>query len=73
MISDKDVASGSESDDRDRANRHLEAFLDDFELLKLQVRLSADLKSLPVRQQAHLAELTDEKEQRNSPAALAIG
>ena len=38
---------------------HLEGFLDEFELLKLEIRLSADLKILPLRKQAHLAELTD--------------
>ena len=38
---------------------HLEGFLDDFELLKLEIRLSADLKLLSLRKQAHLAELTD--------------
>ena len=38
---------------------HLESFLDDFELLKLEIRLSADLKILSLRKQAHLAELTD--------------
>ena len=38
---------------------HLEGFLDDFELLKLEIRLSADLKILSLKKQAHLAELTD--------------
>ncbi len=31
----------------------------DFELLKLEIRLSADLKILSLKKQAHLAELTD--------------
>ena len=43
---------------RDKVD-HLEAFLDDFELLKLEIRLSADLKILSLKKQAHLAELTD--------------
>ncbi len=38
---------------------YLEGFLDDFELLKLEIRLSADLKILSLRKQAHFAELTD--------------
>lgn len=38
---------------------HLEAFLDGFELLKLEIRLSADMKLLSVRKQAGLAEMTD--------------
>jgi len=38
---------------------YLEGFLDDFELLKLEIRLSADLKILSLRKQAHLAEMTD--------------
>ncbi len=38
---------------------HLEGFLDDFELLKLKIRLSADLKILSLKKQAQLAELTD--------------
>ena len=43
---------------RDKVD-HLEAFLDDFELLKLEIRLAADLKILSLKKQAHLAELTD--------------
>lgn len=43
---------------RDKVD-HLESFLDDFELLKLEVRLAADLKLMSVRKQAGLAELTD--------------
>ena len=37
----------------------LDEFLDDFELLKLEVRLSADLKLLSLKKQAELARLTD--------------
>ena len=42
-------------------DRHavLDGFLDDFELLKLEVRLSADLKLLSLKKQAELARLTD--------------
>jgi hypothetical protein len=36
---------------------HLEAFLDEFELLKLQIRLCADLRILPLKKQAILNEL----------------
>ena len=36
---------------------HLETFLDEFELLKLQLRLCADLKILPLKKQAVLNEL----------------
>lgn len=48
-----------------RANRasnkrkHLEAFLDDFEVLKLEVRLCADLKILSVKKQANLVRLME--------------
>ena len=38
---------------------YLEAFLDDFEVLKLEVRLCVDLKILPIRKQAELAALMD--------------
>jgi hypothetical protein len=38
---------------------HLEAFLDDFEILKLEVRLCVDLKILPMKKQAELAALID--------------
>jgi len=37
----------------------LDEFLDNFELLKLEVRLSADLKLLSLKKQAELARLTD--------------
>jgi len=33
----------------------LEAFLDDFELLKLEIRLCADMKILPIKKQTALA------------------
>ena len=36
---------------------HLEAFLDDFELLKLEIRLCVDLKLMPIKQQADFAGL----------------
>ena len=35
----------------------LETFLDDFELLKLEIRLCVDLKIITIRQQAQLSEL----------------
>jgi hypothetical protein len=38
---------------------HLETFLDDFEILKLEVRLCVDLKILPMKKQAELAALMD--------------
>ena len=34
---------------------YLEAFLDDFELLKLEIRLCSDMKILPIKKQAALA------------------
>ena len=37
----------------------LDAFLDDFELLKLEVRLCADLKLFSLKQHAELIELMD--------------
>ena len=36
---------------------HLEQFLDDFELLKLEVRLCSDMKLIAIKKQAELAEL----------------
>ena len=36
---------------------YLEAFLDDFEVLKLEVRLCVDLKILPIKKQDELNEL----------------
>lgn len=38
---------------------HLEAFLDDFELLKLEVRLCVDLKAMPIKAQAALSEFME--------------
>lgn len=38
---------------------HLEAFLDDFELLKLEIRLSGDLKLLPTKKHSQLIVLMD--------------
>jgi hypothetical protein len=38
---------------------YLEAFLDDFEILKLEVRLCVDLRILPMKKQAELAALMD--------------
>ena len=49
----------------DRANKsaqkreHLETFLDEFELLKLEIRLCVDLKVLPFKKQAELTVLMD--------------
>jgi hypothetical protein len=38
---------------------HLEAFLDQFELLKLEIRLCADMKILSLKKQAELSLLMD--------------
>jgi len=38
---------------------YLESFLDDFEVLKLEVRLSVDLKILSMKKQAELSRLMD--------------
>ena len=38
---------------------HLEKFMDDFELLKLEIRLSVDMKVLPIKKQAELSLLMD--------------
>jgi hypothetical protein len=38
---------------------YLEEFLDDFELVKLELRLCADLKLLPIRKHAELSALMD--------------
>ncbi len=38
---------------------HLEAFLDDFELLKLEIRLCTDMKILSIKKQAALSVLMD--------------
>ena len=37
----------------------LERFLDEFELVKLQIRLCVDLKIMPIRSQASLSEIAD--------------
>ena len=48
-----------------RANRAvekhqpLEEFLDDFELLKIEIRMCGDLRLLPIKKVAELALLTD--------------
>ncbi len=48
-----------------RANRssakqaHLEDFLSDFELLKVEMRLCVDLKLLPIKKMAQMSKLTD--------------
>ena len=38
---------------------HLEAFLDDFELLKLEIRLCRDMKILSIKKQAQLSLLME--------------
>ncbi len=38
---------------------YFEAFLDDFELVKLELRLSADMKLLPLKKHAELSVLMD--------------
>ena len=38
---------------------YLEVFLDDFEILKLEVRLCVDLKILPMKKQAEITGLMD--------------
>ena len=38
---------------------HLETFLDEFELLKLEIRLCADMKVLSFKKQAELSVLMD--------------
>jgi len=38
---------------------HLEQFLDDFEILKLETRLCVDLKILPIKKQAQLSQLME--------------
>ena len=48
-----------------RANKHknriehLEVFLDELELLKLEIRLCVDMKLLPIKKQASLSELLE--------------
>jgi hypothetical protein len=38
---------------------HLERFMDEFELLQLEIRLCVDLKILPIKKQANLSVLMD--------------
>ena len=38
---------------------HLEAFMDDFELLKLEIRSCVDMKILPIKKQTELSLLMD--------------
>lgn len=38
---------------------HLEKFIDDFELLKLEIRLAVDMKIMPIRKQAELSLLLE--------------
>ncbi len=45
----------------DHKKEHLETFVDDFELLKLEIRLCADMKILPIKKQAELSLLMDDK------------
>ena len=48
-----------------KANRHvdkqpyLEAFLNDFELLRLELRLCVDLKLMPIRKMAQMSQIMD--------------
>lgn len=43
----------------DSKKEHLETFLDDFELLKLEIRLCVDMKILSIKKQAELSFLMD--------------
>ena len=38
---------------------HLEAFMDDFELLKIEIRLCVDMKILTIKKQAEISLLMD--------------
>jgi len=38
---------------------HLDAFLDELELIKLEIRLCVDMKLLPIKKQAELSELLE--------------
>ena len=38
---------------------HLEQFLDDFEIIKLELRLSVDMRLLSIRQQSSISELLE--------------
>ena len=44
--------------DRDKTE-HLEQFLDNFEILKLELRLCADLNILPLKKQSRLAQVME--------------
>ncbi|MCL2040755.1 MAG: four helix bundle protein [Bacteroidales bacterium] len=43
----------------EKKREHLEQFLDDFELLKLEIRLCVDLRILSIRKQAELSHLIE--------------
>ena len=42
-----------------KKREHLEKFLDDFEILKLEIRLAGDMKILTVKKQATLVSLME--------------
>jgi len=44
----------------EKKEKHLEAFLDDFELLKLEIRLAAEMKVFSLKKQATLNSLMEE-------------
>ena len=50
---------------------YLEAFLDDFELLKLEVRLCADMKIITIKKQAEISLLMDVLENKLQAGAIA--
>jgi len=39
----------------EQKKEHLDAFMDDFELIKLEIRLCTDMKVLPIKKQAELS------------------
>lgn len=43
----------------DNRTAHLEVFLDELELLKLEIRLCVDMKLMPIRKQAVISELLE--------------
>jgi len=43
----------------EQKKEHLDAFMDDFELIKLEIRLCTDMKVLPIKKQAELSLLMD--------------
>lgn len=45
---------------------HLERFMDEFELLQLEIRLCVDLKILPIKKQANLSVLMDSIGKQNT-------